>query len=202
MNLSEEIVFVVDDDASVREAVTGLMRSVGISTESFGSAHEFLLSERRPVGSCLVLDLQMPGLTGLELQRALSGTDRQLPIIFLTAYGDIHTSVQAMKAGAFEFLSKPFDEHELLDSVRHALERDRAQRKERQAIAAIRRKYDSLSERERQVMSLLAQGLLNKQIAARIGLSEVTIKVYRRQIKEKMGATSVADLVRLADKLC
>jgi FixJ family two-component response regulator len=202
MNLSEEIVFVVDDDASVREAVTGLMRSVGISTESFGSAHEFLLSERRPVGSCLVLDLQMPGLTGLELQRALSGTDRQLPIIFLTAHGDIHTSVQAMKAGAFEFLSKPFDEHELLDSVRHALERDRAQRKERQAIAAIRRKYDSLSERERQVMSLLAQGLLNKQIAARIGLSEVTIKVYRRQIKEKMGATSVADLVRLADKLC
>jgi FixJ family two-component response regulator len=202
MNLSEEIVFVVDDDASVREAVAGLMRSVGISTESFGSAHEFLLSERRPVGSCLVLDLQMPGLTGLELQRALSGTDRQLPIIFLTAHGDIHTSVQAMKAGAFEFLSKPFDEHELLDSVRHALERDRAQRKERQAIAAIRRKYDSLSERERQVMSLLAQGLLNKQIAARIGLSEVTIKVYRRQIKEKMGATSVADVVRLADKLC
>jgi len=201
MDSSGDMVFVVDDDVSVREAVAGLMRSVGIPAESFGSAQEFLLSEHLAIGACLVLDLQMPDLTGLDLQRLLSVTGRELPIIFLTAHGDVRTSVQAMKAGAFGFLSKPFDEHELLDSVRQALEQDRLQRVYRKEVEEIRRKYLSLSDRERQILRLLLRGMLNKQIAAQMGLSEITIKVHRRHIREKMRAESVADLALMASRL-
>jgi FixJ family two-component response regulator len=201
MDSSGELVFVVDDDVSVREAVAGLIRSVGIPAESFGSAREFLLSEHLASGACLVLDLQMPELTGLDLQRVLADAGRELPIIFLTAHGDVRTSVQAMKAGAFGFLSKPFDEHELLNSVREALEEDRLQRVYRKEVAEIRRKYLSLSDRERLVMRLLLRGMLNKQIAAQMGLSEITIKVHRRHIREKMGVESLADLALMVTRL-
>ena len=198
---SSDVVFVVDDDASVREAVSGLIRSVGIAAMSFGSAQEFLLSENLAIGACLVLDLQMPDLSGLDLQRVLSDKGREIPIIFLTAHGDVRTTARAMKAGAFEFLSKPFDEHELLDTVRNALEQGRKRRAHRQEVDGIRRKYCSLSDRERQIMRMLLQGKLNKQIAAQMGLSEITIKVHRRHIKEKMGAESVADLALMATRL-
>ncbi len=197
----DTIVFVVDDDPSVREALQGLIQSVGLRIQTFGSAQEFLGSPRPDAPACLVLDVRMPGLSGLDLQRELVNAGVKLPIIFITGHGDIPMSVRAMKAGAVEFLTKPFRDQDLLDAVQQAIERDRIARQERVEMVDLRRRFDSLTPREQQVMGLVVTGLLNKQIAAELGTSEVTIKVHRGQLMRKMGANSLPDLVRMAGKL-
>ncbi len=197
----DTIVFVVDDDPSVREALQGLIQSVGLRIQTFGSAQEFLGSPRPDAPACLVLDVRMPGLSGLDLQRELVNAGVKLPIIFITGHGDIPMSVRAMKAGAVEFLTKPFRDQDLLDAVQQAIERDRIARQERVEMVELRRRFDSLTPREQQVMGLVVTGLLNKQIAAELGTSEVTIKVHRGQLMRKMGANSLPDLVRMAGKL-
>jgi FixJ family two-component response regulator len=194
-------VFVVDDDASVRESLSSLIRSVGLRVEMFASAQEFLAGSRPDVPSCLVLDVRLPGLSGLDLQRQLSESGTQIPIIFITGHGDIPMSVRAIKAGATEFLAKPFREQDLLDAIQLAIARDRAERAEAQAVAALRTRFGSLTSREQEVMSWVISGRLNKQIAAELGTSEITVKVHRGHVMKKMNASSVADLVRMAGRI-
>jgi FixJ family two-component response regulator len=195
------VVFVVDDDESVRDSLHRLMRSVGLKVEIFSSARSFLDARRPDAPACLVLDVRLPGLSGLDLQRELAKTDAALPVIFITGHGDIPMSVRAMKAGAVEFLTKPFREHELLDAIRSAIERDRAVRAERRERAELRRRYESLAPRERDVLVHIVGGLLNKQIARELGISEATVKEQRGHLMAKMQARSVAELVRFASRL-
>jgi FixJ family two-component response regulator len=195
------VVFVVDDDPSIRDALTSLIRSVGLSVETFGSAREFLTRQPPDTPGCLVLDVRLPGLSGLDLQRELAAAQITMPIIFITGHGDIPMTVQAMKAGAVEFLTKPFRDQELLDAIAQAIRRDGAARQQRADLAALRRRYHSLTPREREVMQLVVSGRLNKQIAADLGTSEITIKTHRGQAMHKMQAESLADLVRMAATL-
>jgi FixJ family two-component response regulator len=201
MSEPQSIVFVVDDDASVRRAIQRLIESVGLHVESFGSAKEFLQANRSDVPSCLVLDIRLPGKSGLELQRELAEANIRIPIIFITSHGDVAMTVRAMKAGAVEFLTKPFRDQDLLDAVQVALERDRARRQQSAEIATLRERLELLTPRERQVLPLVISGLLNKQIAAEIGATEATVKVHRSQLLRKMGARSLPDLVRMAQRL-
>jgi FixJ family two-component response regulator len=201
MSADDPVVFVVDDDRSIRESLRRLLTSVGLTVEVFPSAQAFLSSPRRHVPGCLVLDVRLPGLSGLDLQRELASTDAPLPIIFLTGHGDIPMSVRAMKAGAVEFLTKPFREQDLLDAIRNAIDRDRAARTERQELADLRRRYTSLTPRERDVLAGIVAGLLNKQIAAELGTSEVTVKEQRAHVMQKMQVGSVAELVLIASRL-
>ncbi len=197
----QSIVFVVDDDASSRVAVKNLLRSVGLTVEVFGSAADFLQFTLPDAEACLVLDIRMPGISGLDLQAALAKADKHMPIIFITGHGDIPMSVRAMKAGAVEFLTKPLRDQDLLDGVRIALERDRARRAQYRTVEEVRAHFETLTAREQEVMALVTAGLMNKQIAAKLGLSEITVKVHRGNVMKKMGARTLADLVRMADAL-
>jgi RNA polymerase sigma factor (sigma-70 family) len=201
MNESQSTVFVVDDDAAVREALRDLIDSVGLRVELFGSAGEFLQRKLPHLPSCLILDVRLPGKSGFDLQRELAEANIRIPIIFITGHGDIPMSVRAMKAGAVEFLAKPFRDQDLLDVIQLALERDRATRQREAEIATLRDCFESLTPREREVLPWVVSGLLNKQIADAIGTSEATVKVHRSQLMRKMGAKSLADLVRMADKM-
>src|SRR5207253_3742834 len=195
------VVFVVDDDPSVRRAIQRLVESVGLQVELFGSAQEFLRSERPDAPSCLVLDIRLPGISGLDFQRQLAEANIHIPIIFITAHGDIPMTVRAMKAGAVEFLTKPFRSRALVDAVRAAIDRDRTAHKERSETGELRQRYEQLTPREREVMPLVAAGLLNKQVAGELATTERTIKFHRAHIMQKMGAESLADLVRMVEKL-
>jgi FixJ family two-component response regulator len=202
MTTPDATVFVVEDDASNRDSLQRLLESAGLRTQTFRSAEQFLTSDKAlDAPSCLVLDVRLPGLSGLDLQRELTRTGFNLPVIFITAYGDIEMSVEAMKRGAFEFVTKPFHPQGLLEVVRQAIARDQAAWQARAEMLELRRRLDSLTPRERQVMGLVAAGLLNKQIAAELGTSEITIKLHRAQLMRKMKATSLPDLVRMADRL-
>ena len=201
MTETDAMVFVVDDDASMRESLKNLIRSVGLRVELFASAQEFLRSERPDVPSCLVLDVRLPGLSGLDLQRRTSDAGMEVPIIFITGHGDIPMSVHAMKAGAIEFLTKPFRDQDLLDAIQQALEQDRKAREQLAAVEELRRRFASLTPRERAVMTRVVGGLLSKQIAAELGTSETTVKIHRHQVMQKMGAGSLPELVRMADRL-
>ena len=194
-------VVVIDDDPSLREALESLLRSVGLRVELFGSVQEFLASKTLDGPSCLVLDIRLPGKSGLEFQEELRQADVKLPVIFITGHGDIPMSVRAMKAGAMEFLIKPFRDQELLDAIHLALERDRARRQDETVVDGLQQSFEALTPREQEVMALVVAGRRNKQIAADLGLSEVTVKVHRGNMMRKMGAQSIADLVRMADKL-
>ena len=201
MNSEEPIIFAVDDDASMREALHRLFRSIGMRTRIFVSGEEFLEFKRPDAPACLVLDVRLPGLSGLDLQRRTTEAGVEIPIIFLTGYGDIPMTVRAMKAGAVEFLTKPFRDQDLVDAIQQALERDRQARNQRAAIEELRRRFASLTPREREVMARVVAGLLNKQIGAELGTSHTTVKIHRHQVMEKMGAGSLPELVRMADKL-
>jgi FixJ family two-component response regulator len=195
------IVFVVDDDPSVRRAIKRLVESVGLHVGLFGSAAEFMNSSHPDVASCLVTDIRLPGISGLDFQRELAKANNEIPTIFITAHGDIPMTVRAMKAGAVEFLTKPFRDQDLLDAIQVGLERDRARRQRQAETAMLRERFESLTPREREVLPLVVSGLLNKQVAAEIGTTEATVKVHRSQLMKKMGADSLPELVRMAEKM-
>ncbi|MBO0754811.1 MAG: response regulator transcription factor [Bradyrhizobiaceae bacterium] len=198
---SQPIVFVVEDDPSMRAALANLFQSVDLRVQAFGSATEFLQGNLPDVASCLVLDIRLPGLSGLDFQKELAQANIRIPIIFVTGHGDIPMTVRAMKAGAVDFLSKPFRDQDMLDAVATAIERDRKTRKETKVVADIQNRFETLTPREREVMSLVAAGLMNKQIAAEIGIAEITVKIHRGRIMKKMGARSLAELVRKSEAL-
>lgn len=201
MKEPDSIVYVIDDDRSVREAIESLIRSVGMTVKTFASAQEFKAITRPNVPSCLVLDVRMPGLSGLDLQRELVDGDMRIPVIFITGHGDIPMSVRAMKAGAVEFLTKPFRDQDLLDAISEAIEGDRAERLQLAEITEFQKRFEQLTPREREVMGLVVKGLLNKQIAVKLKISEITVKLHRHQVMEKMQAQSLADLVRMAERM-
>lgn len=199
--VAERIVFVIDDDVGMRETLSSLFRSVGLRVELFGSAREFAQIKVPDAASCLVLDIRLPGVSGLDFQTELAKTGIRIPIIFMTGHGDIPMSVQAMKAGAIDFLTKPFRDQEMLDAVVRALERDQKRLDGEKVVAELRIRFDSLTSREREVIALVVDGLMNKQIAAKLGVSEITVKVHRVNMMRKMRARSVIDLVGMADLL-
>jgi len=201
MKASENYVFVVEDDPSMRNALKNLLRSVGLDSQQFATAHYFLNADRPDVPSCLILDVRLPGLSGLDLQRELASAGIRIPIIFITGHGDIPMSVRAMKAGAVEFLTKPFRDQDLLDAIQVALDKDRIRRRNEGELAELKRRFDSLTSRERELLSLIISGRSNKNVAAEIGTSEITVKVHRRHLMQKMQAASFADLLRMAADL-
>jgi len=201
MTEADSIVFVIDDDASVREALESLIRSIGLRVETFPSTRDFLKKRLAEIPRCLVLDVRLPGTSGLSFQRQLAKAEINIPIIFITGHGDVPMSVRAMKAGALEFLTKPFRDQDLLDAIQLALEKDRARRTRDAEIQILKARFESLTPREQEVLPWVITGKLNKQIAAELGTSEATVKVHRSQLMRKMHAESVADLVRMADKM-
>ncbi len=201
MTEKQPVTFVIDDDATVREAVADLLRSVGLSVNAFGSTQEFLHSKRPDAPGCIVLDVRLPGASGLEFQRTLAQAGILLPVVFISGHSDISISVRAIKSGAIEFLTKPLREQELLDAVHAGIERDRARRQQASLVAELRERFDTLTSRERQIIALVVSGRASKQIAYELKLSEMTVKVHRSQIMRKMRAKSLIDLVRMADRL-